>query len=1049
MKIRSIIIGIVLTLSSVAAMAQGGAPVHKLNATLSGTTLNISSNDGCFLTDDDGVDNNFYTPGTDYWVTICTSCEAPNVMSVAFNQFDIYPGDTLYIYDGVGITGVPVLTMANNNLNPLLNHNVYPSLLNTTGCLTFRLKANPQPIGDTNWYQAKGFSCYVVCKLPCEVPTPHIDSMYVKYRNGVPYDTAYIRPFITYDTVINVDLNGNPDTVLQPNIFRGINLCQGEDVMFYSHGTYTNEHGFYYPTDATTMFRWNLGNGQADSLIGGRTIMGRYRDLDCYDVTLQLMDEQGCYSTILETVRVRVAQNPIKTLFDLATICNSDSLGVNVGYEGENGTITLKHINFEKMKSKAIDCKTFIPDGLYCDNPCFTADILFDEFPAGRTVTSKADICSICINMEHSFPGDLEYSIVCPTGQKSVLKFKNSSGSGIPEGAGGGGSTYYGYPYGGQNDSGYDEEMNGNNCPPTQPNCMYCDSLPNMYGIGQDYCFSRNENYTLINGDPANTVVDDAAQFIAYNQSTYVDQVTYTFPTIPSPFYQAGITCGTSTFNLRRPSNHEEKYDYYKPGEDFSQLVGCPLNGNWSIEVCDTWKVDNGWIFNWALDICGISSGVGCEYQVGLDSIKWIPDSTYGDWDLGYYRGLHIKQVDSVNSWIMTPDTAGTFPILVTLYDEFGCVWDSTTRITTIWTPKPHLRNDTSICDIQTLLLDAKDRHTAITNQTFKWSPFGETTDTISTTPMRGTSTLYTVEVENNQEKVTCTTRDSVRIEIYPQPLPNFDPGIYPLEGCEPFTVHFNNMSQNGDYHYWIFGDGDTSTAESPTHTYGTGQYDFKYFISSEYGCKDSLVYEDLITVYSSPVAKFSWEPMNPTVLHPSVEFKNLTVPQSDDNEYYWEIQYDKDNHVSYHTMKEVNPSFEWYTDGEDISGNYIARLIAKTENRGPSGNIVECRDTIENTILLVNDFLQFPTAVTPNGDGINDRFEIKNLVHGLGYPNNSLAIYDRWGKRVYYKENIASEEDFWDPAADNIPAGTYFWRFVGKGYLGDIQRNGSVEVIK
>lgn len=98
MKIRSIIIGIALTLSSVAAMAQGGAPVHKLNATLSGTTLNISSNDGCFLTDDDGVDNNFYTPGTDYWVTICTSCEAPNVMSVAFNQFDIYPGDTLYIY---------------------------------------------------------------------------------------------------------------------------------------------------------------------------------------------------------------------------------------------------------------------------------------------------------------------------------------------------------------------------------------------------------------------------------------------------------------------------------------------------------------------------------------------------------------------------------------------------------------------------------------------------------------------------------------------------------------------------------------------------------------------------------------------------------------------------------------------------------------------------------------------------------------------------------------------------------------------------------------
>ena len=119
------------------------------------------------------------------------------------------------------------------------------------------------------------------------------------------------------------------------------------------------------------------------------------------------------------------------------------------------------------------------------------------------------------------------------------------------------------------------------------------------------------------------------------------------------------------------------------------------------------------------------------------------------------------------------------------------------------------------------------------------------------------------------------------------------------------------------------------------------------------------------------------------------------------------------------------------------------------TQNMGPSGRVVECRDTIENSILLVNDFLQFPNAITPNGDGINDKFIIRNLIEGLGYPNNSLAVYDRWGKRVFYKENISKEEDFWDPATDNTPAGTYFWRFTGKGYLGDIQRNGVVEIIK
>jgi gliding motility-associated-like protein len=92
---------------------------------------------------------------------------------------------------------------------------------------------------------------------------------------------------------------------------------------------------------------------------------------------------------------------------------------------------------------------------------------------------------------------------------------------------------------------------------------------------------------------------------------------------------------------------------------------------------------------------------------------------------------------------------------------------------------------------------------------------------------------------------------------------------------------------------------------------------------------------------------------------------------------------------------------------------------------------------------------LQFPNVVTPNGDGINDVFEIINLVEGLGYPTNELSIFDRWGKKVFHKENISSKDEFWDPGADNAPAGTYFYRFVGKGYLGNIQRNGVIEVIK
>ena len=122
-------------------------------------------------------------------------------------------------------------------------------------------------------------------------------------------------------------------------------------------------------------------------------------------------------------------------------------------------------------------------------------------------------------------------------------------------------------------------------------------------------------------------------------------------------------------------------------------------------------------------------------------------------------------------------------------------------------------------------------------------------------------------------------------------------------------------------------------------------------------------------------------------------------------------------------------------------------RLISRTDNLAPSGNVVYCRDTAENTILLVNDFLQFPNVVSPNGDGINDRFVIQNLVEGNGYPINTLDIYNKWGVRVFHKDNIASDEDFWDPK--DMPTGTYFYRFSARGYNGNIEHNGAIEVVR
>lgn len=1033
----------------------------------------VNSLDSYFLqvSSEATLDGTAYNDGPyDRWITIDSgTCEAPTGMGLYFQQFDIDPSDTLFIYDGPihtdanGRITTYELLRCNNNLNPQNQTTIFATPANTSGKLSLRFKTN----GDGN--SGKGFLIVASCREKCETILPVIDSIFYKTRNGVIIDSGYAR------TVIQVDTNWNHDSTnysLDTQWFKGMHLCLGEGIIFKAHGNYTNYYG-NHPNDESSTFEWNFGNGDDSTGIDLTYVPATYRDLDCYDITLKITDYTGCKSTVMESVRLRISQNPIKTIYDLNTMCTTDSVIVNIGYEGSGATITMQYLEFAKAKSRTIDCKTFIPDGKGQNCPqqdkdqCFSAPITFDDFPAGRTVQSPEDICSICINLEHSFLGDIGGRIICPTNQLAVLWYGSTNRDpllpssdpdtleiryGIHRGTYNGSGRYLGIPYGGSSDYTWDGKCG------TVGGNSYCDSICNMYGVGFDYCFSLNANYTNINGHACDEPATESDYFCYYNGNDTSIQ-NYSFDPCPPPYALAGQAANTSSFSTRLPSKHGDGtgWDYYIPASDLSNLVGCPLNGEWKIQLCDDWPQDNGWIFSWSLDFCGISAGGGCEYQVGIDSVIWTPDSTAGDFELGHWRGLNIENSNPKRSVISSHDTAGHFPIKVRIYDEFGCVWDTATAINTVWSPTPHLSDQDTvlICDVETITLDAKDRHTYqdTTGEdpykyTFKWSPFGETTDTIETQAMLGSSTLYTVEAQNTWRSTTCSTRDSVRVNINRQPLPNFDPGVYPLEGCEPYTIHFENTSQFGDTYKWIFGDGDTSTAVSPTHTYGTGQYDFKFYVKNNSGCNDSLVYSKLITVYSSPVARFSWEPMNPTVMHPTVSFKNLTIPQSDANRYYWEIQYDRDNHISYHTLRDVNPSFTWETDGEDITGNYTARLIAMTQNMGPSGNIVECRDTSESTILLVNDYLQFPNVVTPNGDGMNDKFIIRNLVNGLGYPNNSLAIYDRWGKRVFYKENIATEEDFWDPAKDNVPAGTYFWRFTGKGYLGDIQRNGVVEVI-
>jgi gliding motility-associated-like protein len=68
---------------------------------------------------------------------------------------------------------------------------------------------------------------------------------------------------------------------------------------------------------------------------------------------------------------------------------------------------------------------------------------------------------------------------------------------------------------------------------------------------------------------------------------------------------------------------------------------------------------------------------------------------------------------------------------------------------------------------------------------------------------------------------------------------------------------------------------------------------------------------------------------------------------------------------------------------------------------------------------------LFIPEGFSPNGDGVNDRFEITGIA---AYPGNTFQVFNRWGQEVYAARDY---DNSWDGRSHNggeLPSSTYFY---------------------
>ena len=309
-----------------------------LNANTNGDTIEAPGA-GTYIFDDGG-NGGSYSGGHDYHLVIKSTCDTldtVNHMCIVFSYYDIACTDTLYIYDGKS-TSAPLLLKINNCYASAPGNQFFISKTNTTGMLTLRLRTTP---GNN---KPAGFSIHVECNKPCENVTAHIANYYDRtdkygniiqrdYLKSLPENLDTIWYYLPGDTVNHTDSIIRIDTT---SWIDGALICDGQGIIFHGYGEYTNLTGYYTPHDSTTMFLWTFGT--QDTLAQRNAtapLYTKYKEIGCYDVLLSLTDENGCPSMVSPHIQVRLAKNPIKTIFDLAPICNNEFLTVNVGYDGQ------------------------------------------------------------------------------------------------------------------------------------------------------------------------------------------------------------------------------------------------------------------------------------------------------------------------------------------------------------------------------------------------------------------------------------------------------------------------------------------------------------------------------------------------------------------------------------------------------------------------------------------------------------------------------------------------------------------------------------------
>ena len=372
----------------------------------------INTCNGIFY--DSGGADAIYSNNETFTYTICP--ENPGqIIQLDFTSFSTQAGaDILSIYNAANADDPTTLLGEYSGTDPADNPGtVAATTTNTSGCLTFVFTSNAFGT-DTGWQ----------ANISCQDPPTDCQTVLAKLDSAFP----------------------------EPNADGYIFVCPGEEITLTGSGTFSEPGG----GDGAT-YQWETGDG---TVIDGQTATFSFDTPGVYVANLNIWDTNtsilpdGCKNTNLINQIILVSTTPDFT----GTTATTDPLCF-----GETTTITpvVTPTTFNNDCTPPESVQTFLPDG---NGDIYTTCITVNCYQSDQVIEDISDLLDICLNIEHSYVGDLEIFITSPNGVQVALH------------------NYYGI--------GNDQYLGGAN-----------DDGSLQPGVGADYCFSMAGNDILINGN--------------------------------------------------------------------------------------------------------------------------------------------------------------------------------------------------------------------------------------------------------------------------------------------------------------------------------------------------------------------------------------------------------------------------------------------------------------------------------------------------------------------------------------------------------------------